>query len=158
MKIYHEDARTFLNHSENKYDVIYDDAYKSLYTIPWHLATLEVAKKTYEMLNDRGCVLMNIISSLEGNASLFLQAELATYRKVFPDVYVFAVMDPSDSRGVQSIMMVAVKSGVKPEMKNIDSVLNEYLQHEATAMIKANRPVLTDEFAPVDYYTNKAIE
>jgi spermidine synthase len=157
MKIYHEDARTFLNRSDYKYDVIYGDAYKSLFTIPWHLTTVEAAEKTYSMLNEGGCVLLNIISSLEGNSSLFLQAELATYRKVFPYVFVFAVMDPADRKMVQSTILVAVKTASSPELKNDDPELSEYLQHEVSGLIKTGLPVLTDEFAPVDYYTNKAI-
>lgn len=157
MKIFHEDARTFLNRCENKYDVIYGDAYKSLYTIPWHLTTIEAAERTYDMLNVGGCVLLNIISSIEGNTGLFLQAELTTYRQVFPYVFVFAVMDPSDLQTVQSIMLVAVKTVTRPELKNDDPELAEYLDHEVSGLIKTDLPVLTDEFAPVDYYTNKAI-
>jgi len=157
MKIYHEDARTFLNRADQKYDVILGDAYKSLYTIPWHLTTKEAAQKTYDMLNDNGCVLLNIISSLSGNASLFLQAELATYKEVFPYAYVFAAMDPEDDLMVQSTMLIAVKSQSKPTLQNNDPELARLLNHEVTSHIGTNLPVLTDEFAPVDFYTNKAI-
>jgi spermidine synthase len=158
MRIFHEDARTYLNQSREKYDVIYGDAYKSLYTIPWHLTTREAAEKTYNMLNDNGCVILNIISSLEGNASLFLQAELATYREVFPQVFVFAVMDTVNLEMVQSTLLIALKSSVKPGWENEDKVLAEYLRHEVTGKVTTGLPVLTDEFAPVDFYTNKAIE
>jgi len=66
-------------------------------------------------------------------------------------------MDPSDLQTVQSIMLVAVKSSTRPELKNDDPELAEYLDHEVSGLIKTDLPVLTDEFAPVDYYTNKAI-
>jgi spermidine synthase len=157
MKIFHEDARTFLNQADYKYDVIYGDTYKSLYTIPWHLTTREAVLKTYNMLNDGGCVLLNIISSLEGNASFFLQAELATYRDVFPYVYVFAVMDPSDVQLVQSTILVALKSDTKPVWEDKDTEIEGYLHNDVTDRISASLPVLTDEYAPVDYYMNKAI-
>ncbi|NTV83838.1 MAG: fused MFS/spermidine synthase [Bacteroidales bacterium] len=158
MRIFHEDARTFLNRAENKYDVIYGDAYKSLYTVPWHLTTREAAQKSFNMLNDGGCVLLNIISSVEGNSSLFLQAELATYRDVFPHVYVFAVMDPSDRQMVQSMILLASKSTESPASNSEDPEIASYLQHDVTSQISASLPVLTDEFAPVDFYTNKAIK
>jgi len=158
MKIFHEDARTFLNRADRKYDVIYGDAYKSLYTIPWHLTTREAAQKTYDMLNDGGCVLLNIISSLEGNASAFLRAELATYREIFPFVYIFAVMDPNDRQVIQSTILIAVKSATKPGLLNEDHELAGYLSHEVTDLVATDLPALTDEFAPVDYYTNKAIK
>jgi spermidine synthase len=157
MRIFHEDARIFMNRAEDKYDVIYGDAYNSLYTIPWHLTTREAAQKFIEMLNDGGCVVLNIISSLEGNASLFLQAELATYKDVFPQVFVFAVMDPGNLPMVQSTLLIALKSDVIPSWESEDAELTAYLQHEVTELISSDLPVLTDEFAPVDYYTNKAI-
>jgi spermidine synthase len=157
MRIFHEDARTYLNNSREKYDVIYGDAYKSLYTIPWHLTTKEAAEKTYAMLNDNGCVLLNIISSLQGNASLFLQAELATYRSVFPQVFVFAVMDPGNPDLVQSTLLIALKSTTDPVWDSEDEHLAEYLRHEVSGQVGNELPVLTDEFAPVDFYTNKAI-
>jgi hypothetical protein len=109
------------------------------------------------MLNEGGCTILNIISSLQGNSSLFLQAELATYREVFPQVFVFAAMDPSDPLLVQSTLLVAIKSTDKPGNTNEDEVLEEYLNHDATDLVKTGLPVLIDEFAPVDNYTNLAI-
>jgi spermidine synthase len=158
MKIFHEDARTFLNRGDYKYDVIYGDTYKSQYTLPWHLTTLEAARKTYEMLNEGGCALLNIISSLEGAGSLFLQAELATYREVFPYVYVFAVEDPTDLLSVQSIILLAIKSPVEPIWESEDEEIAGFLKQEASDKVAANLPILTDEYAPVDYYMNLAIK
>jgi hypothetical protein len=110
------------------------------------------------MLNDGGCVILNIISSLDGNASAFLRAELATYRQVFPYVYVFAVMDPEDRHMVQSTILAAVKSSGEPAWLDEDPELAGYLTHEVSGQLAADLPVLTDEFAPVDYYMNKAMK
>jgi spermidine synthase len=158
MKIFHEDARTFLNRADLKYDVIYGDTFKSLYTLPWQLTTVEAAKKTYDMLNEGGCVLLNIISSVKGDASMFLRAELATYREVFPYVYVFAIMDTTDLEVVQSTVLVAVKSSTEPGFLDEDPELAGYLAHDITDLVTTDLPSLTDEFAPVDYYMNKAIK
>jgi spermidine synthase len=157
MNIFHEDGRTFLNRADHKYDVIYGDTFKSQYTLPWHLTTVEAAGKTFEMLNEGGCAILNIISSLDGAASSFLRAELATYRAIFPYVYIFAVMDPNDLLTVQSTILIAVKSASEPGWWNEDIELADYLAHEVTAKVTADLPVLTDEFAPVDYYMNGAI-
>lgn len=157
MKIFHEDGRTFINRADPRYDVIYGDTFKSQYTLPWHLTTVEAARKTYEMLNEGGCVLLNIISSLSGDASVFLRAELATYREIFPYVYIFAVMDPNDLQIVQSTILVAVKSAKGPGWLNEDPELAGYLAHDVTDQVAADMPVLTDELAPVDYYMNMAI-
>jgi len=157
MKIFHEDGRTFLNRGNYDYDVIFGDTFQSLYTLPWHLTTREAAQKKYDMLNEGGSALINIISSLEGKASYFLRAELATYRDVFPWVYVFAVTDPLDKNLVQSTILVAVKSDHEPVFHSDDHELAEYLKHDVTDQLVTDLPVLTDEFAPVDFYTNKAI-
>jgi spermidine synthase len=158
LRIFHEDARTFLNRGEGVYDVIIGDAYKSLYTIPWHLTTVEAATKAYDMLNDGGCLLQNIIGSVQGDASEFLRAELATYRSVFPQVYVIAVMNPEDLTGLQSLMMVAVKSEIISPVEESDPELAYYIKNDVTVLIDADLPILTDEYAPVDYYTNRAIK
>lgn len=157
MRIFHEDARTFINRGDYKYDVIYGDTFRSLYTLPWHLTTREAMQRYYDLLNDGGCLLVNIISSIEGNAGLFLEAELATARAVFPRVCVYAVMDPSDKKLTQSIVLAAVKSDALPGIEGNDQELGEYLKHDVTAKIGNALPVLTDELAPVDYYTNRAI-
>lgn len=156
--IIHEDGRTYLNRSQKKYDVIFGDTFKSLYTLPWHLTTVEAARRTYDMLNEGGCVLLNIISSINGDGSLFLQAELATYRQVFPYCYVFAVMDPDDRAVIQSTVLIAVKSDMEPLLDNDDAELSEFLEHDVTGLIGSSLPVLTDEYAPVDNYSNKAIK
>ena len=157
MRIFHEDARTFINRSDYKYDVIYGDTFRSLYTLPWHLTTREAMKRYYDLLNDGGCLLVNIISSIEGNSGLFLEAELATARAVFPCVCVFAVMDPSNQKLTQSIMLAAVKSETRAGFDESDSLLNEYLTHDVTDKIGSSLPVLTDDLAPVDFYTNKGV-
>ena len=137
--------------------MIYGDTFKSLYTLPWHLTTREAAQKSFDLLNEGGCTVVNIISSLKGDASLFLQAELLTYQDVFPYVYIFAVMDPDDLTGIQSTIMVAVKSDREPVMENDDPEINGYLSREVSSLVEKNLPVLTDDYAPVDFYTNKAI-
>jgi len=157
MSIYHEDGRTFLNTSTNKYDVIYGDAFKSYLTLPWHLTTLEAVQKQYDILNEGGIVMVNIISSIEGKGSEFLQAELATFREVFPQVYLFAVQNPEDRSLMQSISLIAVKSNNPVQLSSSDPEWNELMQHNITSLVKTNLPVLTDDFAPVDNYTNKAL-
>jgi len=52
---------------------------------------------------------------------------------------------------------VALKSDKTPVFNSSDSVLNEYLQHLLINGIETSVPILTDEFAPVEFYMNKAI-
>lgn len=157
MRIFHEDGRTFLNKQANKYDVIYGDAYKSLLAIPFQLTSLEATTKKYEMLNDGGIVIENIIASLEGPASRFMKAEYKTYKEVFPQVFLFACHDPDDKELLQSISLIALKSEVRPDFISQDPLLNTYLNHRVLPVIPENTIILTDDYAPVEYFAMKAI-
>lgn len=152
LTIYHEDGRIFLNKTKNKYDVVFGDAFKSMYSIPYQLTTREATQKIYDSLNDNGVVIINVISAVEGKKSKFLQAEYKTYKDIFPQVYVFPVDDSRDSEIVQNIMLVALKSKDTPSFNNPDYELDKMLQYRWTKEIKTDLPVLTDDYAPVDQY------
>jgi len=158
LTIYHEDGRTFVNKTKNTYDVIFTDAMNSLYSIPFQLTTKETVKRMYEMLNDDGVVLVNMISSIEGEGGEFLRAEYATFKTVFTQVYLFPVEDAHNSLEVQNIILVALKSKQKPPLTSNDRELNGYLQNLWTKEIQEDMPVLTDDYAPVDNYIMKIIK
>lgn len=157
LKIYHEDGRTFLNKTKNKYDVIFGDAFKSFYALPYQLTTKEAVQKMYDALNNDGVALINIISAIEGEKGEFLRAEYATFKAVFPQVYLFPVENASDGFKVQNIMLVALKSTKEPSFKSEDAELNQYLEHRWNKEIKMDMPILTDDYAPVDYYITKLL-
>lgn len=157
LTIYHEDGRVFLNKTQEKYDVIFGDAFSSRYSLPYQLTTKEAVQKKYNILNDDGVVILNLISAIEGEKGKFLRAEYATYKSLFPQVYLFPVRDSDDSNTVQNIILVALKSEKDQTFKDSDPKLNEYLQHLWKKTVDADIPILTDNFAPVDYYINKTI-
>lgn len=157
LTIYHEDGRIFLNKNQNKYDVFFGDAFKSVHSIPHQLTTKEAVKKIYDCLSDNGVAIINIISSIEGEKGKFLRAEYATYKSVFPCVYLFPVNTPKDGNSLQNIMLVALKSDEVPSFTNSDHELNRYLSHVWTKEIPQDMPVLTDDYAPVDHYIMKTI-
>ena len=157
LTIYHEDGRVFLNKTQGKYDVIFGDAFSSLHSLPYQLTTKEAVQKKYNILNDDGIVILNIISAIEGEKGKFLRAEYATYKSLFPQVYLFPVRDSGNSNMVQNIILVALKSEKDQIFNNSDPKLNEYLQHLWKKTVDVDIPILTDNFAPVDYYINKTI-
>ncbi len=157
LRIFHEDGRTFLNNSPERYDVILGDAFKSLMSIPFQLTTLEAARRKYDMLEQDGIVIVNIIASMEGPASEFLYSEYVTYREVFPQVYIFACHDPEDPGMVQSISLIALKSTSVPSFYNADPLLNNFLSHKVNPEISPEAMILTDDYAPVEYFTRKAL-
>ncbi len=154
LSIFHEDARCFLNEQRKKYDVILGDAFGSHYSIPFHLSTIEAVTGMYDALVDDGLVLVNILGALEGDAGRFLRAEHATFKSVFPWVYLFPVADPADSRRWQNIMLVALKGRSEPCLKSDDTVLAQLLSHLWAGPTVEDLPPLRDDYAPVDYYAS----
>jgi len=152
LQIYHEDARVFLNENQKKYDAVYVDAFTSHLSIPYQLTTREAVQKIYDGLNDNGVVVANIISAFQGDKGKFLRAELATYKAVFPQVYLFRVYN-SDARKVQNVMMVAIKNPTTTKLQSDNAELYTLLGMIYNNPMPADLPILTDDYAPVDYYT-----
>ncbi len=157
LNIYHEDGRVYLNKTQKKYDVIFGDAFSSHYSLPYQLTTQEAVQKKFDILNDNGVVILNIISAIEGEKGKFLRAEYATYKSIFPQVYLFPVREQNNENEVQNIILIALKFNEKQDFIDTDQKLNEYLQHLWIKKITEDLPILTDDFAPVDYYINKTI-
>lgn len=155
LSIFHEDGRTYLNATQKKYDVIYMDAFRSFYSIPYHLTTQEAVKNIYGALNDSGVVLINTISSIEGNKGKFLRAEYETYKSVFPYVYILPVTSASNADQVQNIMLVATKTQKYQDTSRINSQTAIFLKNLWRKPVPSDVPILTDDYAPVDQYMMK---
>lgn len=154
LTFYHEDGRTFLNRTKNKYDAIFIDAYDDV-SIPFQLTTQEAIQKMFEALNEEGIVIINIFSALEGETGMFLQAEYSTFKSIFPQVYLFPVYYLDNRSALQNVMLVALKSSVKPSFISNNPSLNRYLKHLWTEPVKKDLPILTDDFAPTHRYAMK---
>jgi len=157
LAIYHEDGRVFLNKTQNKYDVIFGDAFSSQYSLPYQLTTKEAVQKKFDALEKNGIVVLNIISSIKGEKGKFLRAEYATYKSVFPQVFLFPVSAPTNGYQVQNIILVALKSDEEQNFSSDNPDIDSYLKHRWTEKITEDMPILTDDFAPVDYYISKTI-
>jgi len=158
MRIIHEDGRVFLNRATGgSYDAVLMDAFSTLFSVPYQLTTLEAATEIYRVLSDDGLVVFNIGGALSGDAAMFLGAEVETYQQVFPRVEIFRV-DPSKRKdSVQNIILVAFKSSggtFDPESK--DREIQALLAKRASQNEIAEMPVITDDLAPVEYYSSFA--
>lgn len=157
LHIYHEDARTYLNTSHKKYDVIYSDTFKSAISLPYQLTTVEAIQKQYDLLNEGGLVIVNIIQAIEGKSSLFLQAELKTFKTVFPQVLLFADAGPDKRKQIQSAIIVAIKSSKSFSLSSDQLGLDSLLQKQVLEAIPLTQKILTDDYAPVDYLSFKGL-
>lgn len=157
LKIFHHDGRTFLNTTNNKYDAIYLDVFIS-FMPPFQLTTKEAILKLYNSLNDRGVVLMNIVSAIDGKQGEFLRSEYATFKTIFPQVYLFPVNSIAQSRIVQNIILVSIKSKDGVYLDSSDPELSSYLKHLYTKDVLMDTTILTDDFAPIENYIIKSQE
>lgn len=155
LRIDHQDGRVFLNQNRQTYDLIFGDAFQSFYSVPYQLTTREAVQRMSESLTPGGAALVNIISSIEGDTGQFLRAEYATYKSVFPQVYIIPVTYPDEGETIQNLMLVALKSETTASFSSSDPLLNSYLTNRWSAPIVEDMPVLTDELAPVDQYIRK---
>ena len=165
LKIYHEDGRIFLNNNQEKYDVIYGDAFASYFSVPFQLTTKEAVEKIYNSLVPDGILILNVISSLAGEKSLFFQAEYKTLSQYFNQIYVFPAHDYSQDNINQHQNLILIATKDKDRLTKQD-LLNqateeqkELIKHfwEPDIVIDPRIKVLTDELAPVDYYISKLL-
>ena len=154
----HEDGRTFLKRSANKYDVMFIDVFKSSASPPFQMTTEEALRSASNLLNENGVLMTNIYSAIQGDKGKFFRAAYATIKSVFPQVYVFPVQYPLYGEESQNIIIVALKSDTPPVFESPDPEMNGYLSHIWKYKIDCDLPVLTDEFAPVEHYLIEVIK
>jgi spermidine synthase len=152
LRIFHEDARTFLNRNTQKYDVIFGDIFNAHYAVPFHVVSREAVRHVFDALSDDGVAIVNIIAAISGKKGRFLRAVRATYADVFPTVELFPLGSPNDPEGMQNVMLVAKKNGPLPDALPGDPELALFVSRKLEAPLADDVPVLTDEFAPVERY------
>ena len=145
LKIYNQDGRSFLNYSENKYDTILIDAFKGI-NAPFELTTYEAITNAKNMLNENGIVLTNIIASIEGENSKFIEYEYSTYKAVFDDVKIFMVAS-KDKVDKQNLILVGIKGNPEKDETKY-SEYEQYLNMEVTEF-ETDKQIVTDDFAPI---------
>ncbi|MBW3574018.1 MAG: fused MFS/spermidine synthase [Actinobacteria bacterium] len=140
------DARTALAvQPADAFDVVVGDAFGGL-SVPWHLATVEVAEEVSRLLRPDGIYVANVI---DGGPNRLVRAETATLAQVFDHV---AVIAPPLGTGPAPANHVLVASQAPltlgPEdLRPGDGVL---LAGPAVEAFVAGARPLTDDFAPAD--------
>ena len=157
LTIHHADGRVFLNQSgTGQYDAVFLDAFGSLFSIPHQLTTVESVRHVDRVMNENGVVIMNLGGAIRGDTSKFFQAEIATYREVFPHVFVFKVKPAYPDERTQNLIIVACKSDCDRTPDSSDAQILDLLSHRYTTEFPIDTPILTDDLAPVEYYNSFA--
>lgn len=157
LNIIHADARHYLNHTQATYDVILSDVFGSRYSVPFHLTTVEAVTQLSNRLSDDGVVIVNLISSITGTHNRYLTAQSHTFAQVFPQIHLFVVDPDRSTDQIQNLILVATKSSDHSPLTSPDPVINDLLTSKYLAPLPSTAPLLTDDFAPIEYYMHTTI-
>jgi hypothetical protein len=164
LTIYNQDGRTYITHTQTKYDLIVLDAYTKTY-VPFHLLTEEFFELLHDRLTEDGVIVSNLIASFVGDTSDLFWAEYKTVARVFPKLYVFRTSERG-SGWVQNIILVATRDdGVLTQDEiaqrgaMVPSVDSEELEGFADDLWDeipntGDLPLLTDDYSPVEMLLN----
>jgi spermidine synthase len=161
------DGRRFLHDTAERYDLVFSDAYRSFVSAPPQFATREFFGLARSRLKDDGVLIANFYGSLAPDTRPMIYSVLRTMRAAFPQVYVFATVGP-ESEELQNFIFVGHNSSDLDEridLRRAAAVEFAYPMLKGVAALELRLPdalldsysVLTDDFAPVEYYAANAI-
>jgi len=148
------DGRRFLHDTQERYDLIFSDAYRSFISAPPQFATLEFFRLARSRLKEDGVLIANFYGSLAPDARATIYSVFRTMRAAFPQVYVIATAGPA-SEELQNFIFVGHNAS-NPD-RRVDLRKAAALEWRASDALLDSHPVLTDDFAPLEYYAANAI-
>lgn len=155
--VYIQDARTFVRHTNSKYDYIVHDTFTGGST-PEHMLSVELIRELKALLRPQGVLALNLVGSHQGTLAASPEAVLATIRAVFPHVRVFRDQPPGrHPEQLSNVMFFASTQPIvfaDPSMMNFNGVACERtLRHfeawDVTDLLAPSGPVVTDDYNPL---------
>jgi spermidine synthase len=156
------DGRRFLHDTAQRYDLIFSDAYGAFVSAPPQFATLEFFRLARSRLTDDGVLIANFYGSLAPDSRATVYAALRTMRAAFPQVYAIATVSP-ESEALQNFILIGHNAS-QPErradlrdaaaLEFADPMLKRVAELELRAPVASlgSYALLTDDFAPLEYY------
>ncbi len=142
------DGRQYLKKTERRYDQIWIDAFNTDY-IPTHLTTKEFLQQVKSRLTGNGIVVQNV-----HNDNKLFDAQVATFRSVFPQVFIFNGRHSGNSIIVASGNRRFVPAQFKQSAKLRKMIGKINLLEEAEKYVSepavVPATVLTDDFNPAN--------
>lgn len=148
------DGRTFLSQTDQKYDIIFGDAYSSFISVPWHLLTREYYETVKRRLAPGGVYGMSFVSTRGESGKQMTGSVAGTFREAFPNYVAFAFGKKDDSP--QNIVLLGRMDDkiidIEKLKKDISSDKNfNYLVDNIISLpVEPEALILTDNYAPVE--------
>ncbi len=149
-----DDARRFLRQAGNqKWDLIFGDAYNGRHAIPSHLATREFFQLVADHLEPKGVYVMNIIAAVNGPKADLTAGMVATLRQVFPSVEAFGVGYRKDEP--QNVILMCSRENVRALMTDRYVTPGSWQEKLIRTLVPAgtvprSQVVFSDDHNPVD--------
>lgn len=159
IKTNNSDGRLFLNTSQEKFDIIVQDAFNSFISMPWHLVTHEANEAAKKHLTPEGIYALSIISAREGKNSLIYKSVVRTFTETFPEYH--ALFLGPEQETIQNIILIGINSetkGRKDEVeikKEVEKITLD-IDYPGKIIYEYKPPIadgaiyLTDDFAPLE--------
>lgn len=165
LKTHLVDGRRWLATSGNTYDFIFSDVYYSLYSIPAHFTTKEFFETAKEQLSKNGVFIANVIGDLTVSQPSFTYSELKTFQSVFENNYLFAIESPT-AKEAQNLIFVGINGTARLNfnhdafLKSRYKVLQDLASHVTVvnSQLLKSYPLLTDDYAPIDYMMSQMLD
>jgi len=159
-KVFIDDARYHLNHSEKKYDYVVLDVFNGD-TTPGHILSQEALQVVRQRMTDRGILAVNLIASLK-RENFMTASIIKTLGQVFDTVRIYPVFSPNGENSWGNLVVIAHNG---PPLPFNPSTVRNFPVHQfaersvrdimgQTFSFPANTKaiVLTDDYNPVDFY------
>ena len=142
------DGRQYLKKTDRRYDQIWVDAFNTDY-IPIHMTTREFLQLAKSRLTRRGIVLQNV-----HNTNKLFDAQVATFRAVFPQVFIFngrnsgnaIIVGADDPLFMPPKFQLSAKTRARIGSINLAVEAEKYVPEPNIVPIA----VLTDDFNPAN--------
>ena len=159
-----EDGRVYLHENGDIYDIIMNDGFNTLVSMPFHLMTREFDLLVQKHLSDNGIYVTNVIGPGEGPEAALFRSFLITLSGVFPNYEVVTFgKHPTD---VQNILVFASKNPLFPLGQLLSQAIDKELNISTLSahifpkeeLYFSKGILLTDDFAPVEILNIPALE
>jgi spermidine synthase len=162
-RVFAQDARRFVQTTEDTYDIVVMDAYYAD-ALPFHLTTQEFFRETKARMSPGGVVAYNVISALEGDAGKLFRSMYKTAGSVWTHLWVFRVnvgqgnipqgrqnlivlATDSDVTGPELLACVRARVGGRVKVAGFAEMADDLYTR---AVDTAGVPMMSDSYAPTD--------
>ncbi|MBI5222856.1 fused MFS/spermidine synthase [Candidatus Micrarchaeota archaeon] len=141
-----EDARRYIEKTDQRYDFIIIDTYRGK-SVPFHLTSDEFLKQLKEKGTTDAIVVVNVIGSIQGDRSELFQSIYKTFANNYRKIVLFPTNKDYEKR--QNIMLIATD-------RNISEFENKYKTELAHVQLDRGK-IITDDLNPTDILIMEAL-